>query len=376
MALPTLDATFASSADLPRRQMLAKWLVEELGSGSIADYYDLPERYLWAKIAVAAGAPREEAAYISLPKNHAWSDIYNAVAGSSGNHTDWSENVALGHIAAAYRGDTETPENLATYIDWPWRYKVASIIGGVGPSTDSDVLSFIEISGATDTTGLNAFVIGIKNLGLWNSMVIWPLRSTQNTGTGTTAYSLGGLGTYNGTLVNGPAWDVDGITFDDNDDYISTSLSLESLPQVGFFGFYANTESTEADSGTIIGAGNASSGQAMGLQYRPEFDAYPYGAFYGGDLNGGGAATTSFIATACAYGTGYRRLWRGGTLVADSADAVTIGNGSVAIGGKPAIFEFLGGTVALAAVIVGPLETSTVSAVNSLYQQTLGLGIF
>ena len=128
MALPTLDATFASAADLPRRQMLAKWLVEELGSGSIADYYDLPERYLWAKIAVAAGATRGEADYISLPKNYAWSDIYNAVAGSSGNHTDWSEKVALGHIAAAYRGDTENPENLATYIDWPWRYKVASII--------------------------------------------------------------------------------------------------------------------------------------------------------------------------------------------------------------------------------------------------------
>jgi hypothetical protein len=30
MALPVLDATFASAADLPRRQMLAKWLVEEL----------------------------------------------------------------------------------------------------------------------------------------------------------------------------------------------------------------------------------------------------------------------------------------------------------------------------------------------------------
>ena len=222
MALPALDATLASSADLPRKQMLAKWLVEELGetqapssvlvsglepylefdpngvylyvgeengkpryeknvdqyiywrtdflqweiraqdllfssdedvaspwlvtvwqeinmTGSpvvaeipqpspLSNYYSLPERYLWAKIAVAAGGPKPEADYISLPKNYAWSDIYNAVAGSSGNHTDWSENVALGHIAAACRGDTANPANLATYIDWPWRYKVASII--------------------------------------------------------------------------------------------------------------------------------------------------------------------------------------------------------------------------------------------------------
>jgi hypothetical protein len=220
MALPTLDAVFASAADLPRRMMLAKWLVEELGetaapssvlvsgagsttsdgtytlngqengrnkylSGSntitwnglswsindssiaqgtylsdddvqfpwlvtdwhenegltpvptvteipaaspISNYYDLPERYLWAKIAVAAGGPKTEADYISLPKQYAWSDIYNAVSGSSLGTIDWSEKQALGHIAAAYRGDTANPANLATYIDWPWRYQVASII--------------------------------------------------------------------------------------------------------------------------------------------------------------------------------------------------------------------------------------------------------
>jgi hypothetical protein len=225
MALPTLDAVFASAADQPRRYMLAQWLVGELGSGAIADYVTLPERYLWAKIAVAAGGPKTEADYISLPKNYAWSDIYNAVAGlippsnvlvsgagtealngvytergalngkpyynkigspnndnelsiiwtggrwtikelddaayydttdadvphpwlttyevsnadtpaptvaevpqPSPNHTDWSEKQALGHIAAAYRGDTANPANLATYIDWPWRYQVASII--------------------------------------------------------------------------------------------------------------------------------------------------------------------------------------------------------------------------------------------------------
>jgi hypothetical protein len=94
----------------------------------ISNYYDLPERYLWAKIAVAAGAPRGEADYISLPKNYVWKAIYDAVSGSSLGTIDWVEKQALGHIAAAYRGDTANPENLATYIDWPWRYQVASII--------------------------------------------------------------------------------------------------------------------------------------------------------------------------------------------------------------------------------------------------------
>jgi hypothetical protein len=222
MALPTLDAVFASAADQPRKMMLAKWLVEELGetqapssvlvsgldvtnanglyvqngelegkavyflngtntsnsqafiawngttwgideselgtiftsiedvtypwlvtnwgfSGSeavtespspspISNYVTLPERYLWAKIAVAAGAPKTEADYISLPKQYVWKAIYDAVSGSTLGTIDWSEKQALGHIAAAYRGDIANPANLATYIDWPWRYQVASII--------------------------------------------------------------------------------------------------------------------------------------------------------------------------------------------------------------------------------------------------------
>jgi hypothetical protein len=128
MALPTLNATFASAADQPRRYMLAQWLVAQLGDGAISDYVTLPERYLWAKIANAQGAPRSEADYISLPKQYVWKAIYDAVSGSGAGTIDWSEKQALGHIAAAYRGDTGNPANLATYIDWPWRYQVASII--------------------------------------------------------------------------------------------------------------------------------------------------------------------------------------------------------------------------------------------------------
>ena len=63
-----------------------------------------------------------------------------------------------------------------------------------------------------DKRSVFKFVEGVYDLGLWNSMVCWPLRSSQNAGVGNTAFSLGGLGTYNGTLVNGPAWGLDGVT--------------------------------------------------------------------------------------------------------------------------------------------------------------------
>jgi hypothetical protein len=77
---------------------------------------------------------------------------------------------------------------------------------------DADATAFAAASGATDVAALSAFVKGVKELGLWSNMVCWPLRSSQNAGTGGTAYSLGGLGTFDGTLTNGPTWGADGIT--------------------------------------------------------------------------------------------------------------------------------------------------------------------
>jgi hypothetical protein len=75
-------------------------------------------------------------------------------------------------------------------------------------------LNVCNISDATPRQQIRDFAKGVNDLELWNSMVCWPLRSSQNAGTGDTVYSLGGLGTFNGTRVNGPAWTADGLTFD------------------------------------------------------------------------------------------------------------------------------------------------------------------
>ncbi len=76
---------------------------------------------------------------------------------------------------------------------------------------------FNKISGAggdvIDKININAFVNQLSQIidpSLW---VAWPMRSTQNIGTGTTVYSLGGLANLNGTLINGPIWNIDGILF-------------------------------------------------------------------------------------------------------------------------------------------------------------------
>jgi hypothetical protein len=92
---------------------------------------------------------------------------------------------------------------------------------------DADAVAYFVRAGVTDATAkgqINAFVKGVKALDLYNSMACWPLRSAQNAGTGTTAYSLGGLGTLNGTLVNSPSWTTDGI------DHTAASSQTTSFP--------------------------------------------------------------------------------------------------------------------------------------------------
>jgi len=122
-------------------------------------------------------------------------------------------------------------------------------IGGLSRISgfDGDAAAYFERAGVTDATAksqINTFVVGVKALGLYNNMVCWPLRSTQNAGTGTTAYSLGGLGIYNGTLTNGPTWVADGVDFDGSNDHILTGNSFNTSKVI--YVSYKNRGSTLA----------------------------------------------------------------------------------------------------------------------------------
>ena len=72
-------------------------------------------------------------------------------------------------------------------------------------------LNTCNITSATPRKQIRDFSAGVNDLGLWNSMVCWPLRSAQNAATGNTMFSLGGLGTFNATMFNNPTRGADGI---------------------------------------------------------------------------------------------------------------------------------------------------------------------
>ena len=130
---------------------------------------------------------------------------------------------------------------------------------------DSDAAAYFDRAGVTDATAkqqINAFVVGVKALGLWNNMVCWPFRSTQNSGTNT-AYSLGGLGVYNGTLTNGPTWGTSGITFVEASSHYLNIPTFTASPSSYIIGAVFNPSTTGQGASCVIAHNGTSNADAF-----------------------------------------------------------------------------------------------------------------
>jgi hypothetical protein len=236
---------------------------------------------------------------------------------------------------------------------------------------DADATAFAAASGATDVAALSAFVKGVKELGLWNSMVCWPLRSSQNAGTGTTAYSLGGLGTFNGALTDGPTWGVDGITYDGVNDRITTEFTLGAA-QV-FCGVVGSMPTSGA-AGFFYGGVNSASEPIYWVNPRTAFGAeywFNLSRPLIGDNTTSGAHMWSTVGGDALNTKGYRST----TLLATAATAasapspLTLSSGLV-------LGRFSGGysgTAAFAFIIHA--APSSPDAFYNLYRATLGTGL-
>jgi hypothetical protein len=253
----------------------------------------------------------------------------------------------------------------------------------IASSMDSNARAFCQASGAQDRAAINFFVKGIKRLGLWDDMVCWPLRSAQNAGTGSTAYSLGGLGTYNGTLVNGPTWGADGITFDGTDDRISTSLSIDGTQgQFSAFTVFERTaQGNEVRS--LLGHRNGASTNVRLLFENQIFlysDYLPFSAGAGfASISGVANDTWATAAMSLNKPAFTGNLWQNttnATLTGSSTDA--IGSGTFGIGSQSAssAIDLWRGDIAFTMAIDGLALTSQQNAdLRNLYKSTLGQGL-
>ena len=257
-----------------------------------------------------------------------------------------------------------------------------SFIASITPSYDTDASAFFNTAGVSKTDAkqqISRFVTGIKDLGLWSSMVCWPLRSSQNAGTGTTAYSLGGLGTFNGTLVNEPTWGADGVIFDGSNEYIlgSSSISTNNTATIFYCGIHATmTGSQKAVNINKIemGKAEAASFGVEATQLVPPFLTVGRSSTISGFGSGVRYTATGVYnpsaTTMIRFYNGASKETNGGaTFGAFSADAIYIGARNASLNSP------FNGTISVAVYLNSVLSDSNVSSLHTLYKTTLGLGL-
>ena len=252
----------------------------------------------------------------------------------------------------------------------------------IKPAYDADASTYFTTAGVTNTAGrqqISRFVTGIKDLGLWSSMVCWPLRSSQNAGTGTTAYSLGGLGTFNGTLTNGPTWGANGLTNSANG-YVRALFPWSTTHS----GLCVYNQSSTAGLQTIFQFGDALSGAGRRSNMRTDNTLF----LYDGSFNSYAFGPSSLNAFKMAgYGvvSGSSLLgYNDGTTSTVSASPVSIAGGTtsnsfnfLSSGGPGTDLpgQFLVGTAGFASAFNSQLSSGQFSSFYTLYKNTLGTGL-
>jgi hypothetical protein len=206
----------------------------------------------------------------------------------------------------------------------------------------------------------------VKDLGLWESMVCWPLRSEQNAGTGTTAYSLGGLGTFNGTLTNGPTWGADGVNFNAlTAQIVATGTIAQPLAIMG-----AVDLKTATNGGALIDGTSRVTIFSGSLNNRIQF-------FAGSTLDSGASNTfatgNNFVG---AYANGANSVvYTNGIGTNGNAGANSLGANTIVIGNNTVFGGSFGAqniNIAFCAIFSGQVYND---AVRSLYKSTLGTGL-
>jgi hypothetical protein len=244
----------------------------------------------------------------------------------------------------------------------------------IKPAYDADASAYFTTAGVTNTAGrqqISRFVTGIKDLGLYNNMVCWPLRSTQNAGTGTTAYSLGGLGTYNGTLTGGPTWGTDGITFDGTNDYIVTgAVPITGSNPRSLFAVDNSTPSILTNQ-ILAAIGNVDLNNVRwGLL---QFQTSLFGWNFISDSTIGTISTGVFKSTSYGYSASRSGFINGiSQTLTGATGAPNTTEGQMYIGSEGGGQWFFNGKISFVALFNSGASTTNI---HSLYKTTLGQGL-
>ena len=247
-----------------------------------------------------------------------------------------------------------------------------------------DVQSYLNvcnITAATPRKQIRDFSAGVNDRGLWNNIACWPLRSSQNYGSGTTAFSLGGLGTYNGTLVGPPTWESDGsgIAFvAASNTHITTPLTVGPTPKLTLWG----VGSSSAATGAMVSAWGTTTATSFAIVRKHSANRYAYLTRSSAATNNQSGSNGS-VSGFASIGLGTQGANTLGTVngVLDATIASLpdeSGTQSVSIGIQtPATTVPYNGTIsfALAYVAGDGLTTAQQLSLHNVYKSTLGSGL-
>ena len=230
---------------------------------------------------------------------------------------------------------------------------------------------------------LNDFVLGVKGLGLWNNIIFWPMRSYQNIGTGTIVYSLGGIGSFNGTFANSPAWRTEGVLFNGVNSQVNISSSVISN-NTGTL-FYSGSHSLlSGTSQKGMNFGNIELGKAEGTSFgveathlKPSYPTAGRGVVIAGFNSGFFYTATGVFSTST---TTMSRFYNAGTKENNTSASYgsfeTPPENIATIGGRTTSTNSpFNGLISIATYLNTALSDANVSSLNTLYKTTLGTGL-
>jgi len=249
-------------------------------------------------------------------------------------------------------------------------------IGGLGilQAFDPDASAYFATAGITDATAktqINLFVKGVKDLGLWSSIVSWPLRTAQNAASGTTAYSLGGLGTFDGTMTS-ITRDADGYIFNGSTSKIVTTLNSITSDHTSIS---VSKFSSTAGNQAIFAKDDVTNRQFNHISDSFSLTAQVFNP----------TARTIFVATPSTSSFSYITLrnsasltnanLNGGSQTTATAGTMNGGSANVYIGSLSNSIFFFNGAIPFASIINSYVSDSARSDLYSLYKITLGTGL-
>lgn len=248
------------------------------------------------------------------------------------------------------------------------------------PNYDADALTYFTNTGITDPTArrqINDFVVGVKALGAWTTMVCWPMRSSQNAGVGSTVYSLGGGGTFNGTMSAGATWGSDGISFNGSTGSVSTSMtsitsdhtSISIFKQTSITGNQVTLAKDDQGSNRQFNHSSDGSSYFGGI-----FNTFSRNIFVGTPV--AGAFRSIVLRNSVGLTNAQPGQWYSNpTQTTTTSGTMATGTAGVSIGSASNSNFFFNGVIPFAAVWNSYLSDTNRATVYRLFRDTLGEGI-